>query len=54
MASIFHHLFQRHLPDTANNHWDRGRFCSTCAVCGIVLEKPPGGTWKPAGSKRAA
>jgi hypothetical protein len=46
MANVLHHLFGAHRPDPDLNHWDRGRFASSCLRCGRAMEKLPGLDWE--------
>jgi hypothetical protein len=38
-----HDLIGRHSANLKTSHWDRGRFVSSCTVCGREMIKPPGG-----------
>jgi hypothetical protein len=48
-----HRLFGQHLADPKDNHWQDGRFMSSCKTCGRAMEKPPGGDWRLAVAVRA-
>ena len=46
MAKWLHNMMGNHAADPALNHWDRGRFASSCVVCGQAMEKLPGLFWR--------
>ena len=38
--------FGRHVADLRASRWDRGRFVTTCTLCGAAMIKPPGLGWQ--------
>ena len=39
-------LFNRHVPDRRNAHWDGFNYVSTCKVCRRQIRRREGGGWR--------